>query len=118
MSDLRAMLLVASGVVLHFFVSLALVLDLVSAAYAFSQTAGAQIGSYDELYRLGPAPQACVAGLALCGLLDFVISLVLVAVPRTRKGAWIVPVAAITLSVAILVVAVNSFQPAVPYVGG
>jgi hypothetical protein len=118
MSNTRASLLVVVGVVLHFFLSVTLVFVLISAAYAFSRTAGAEIGSFDELYRLGPAPGAAMFGLAVCGAFEFLIALVLLLLPGTRTRAWIVPVAGMALSVAIVVLAIATFQPAVPYVGG
>lgn len=103
---------------MHFVVSVVLLFVLVSSAYDFSRHGGAEIGSSDELHRLGPSPQLAIAGLVLCGLADFVVSIIMLAVPDTRSRAWHVPVVGIVLSAVVVGIAVLAFQPAVPYVGG
>jgi hypothetical protein len=52
------------------------------------------------------------------GLLDILIAGLLLIVPRTLRWAWIAPAIGIALSVSIVVVAMLSFQPPPPDIGG
>ena len=118
MSDTRATVLVVGGVALHVVLSIVLLFVLVGSAYAFSRTTGAEISSYDELSRLGNGASLCVLGLMVSGVTEFIVAITLLVIPATRDRAWIAPLLGICASVACVLLAVMSFHPAVPYVGG
>lgn len=110
----------AGGVVLHFFVSVALLLILISAAYGFagSVPGGGEVSSIDQLHKLGASPSLGIFALAMFGLLDFVLTVFLLAVPRTRQWAFVAPVTAIVTSGLVALLAILAFQPPAPDIGG
>ena len=100
------------GVAGHVVVTIALLLRMVTEAYAFSDRypERVDVGSYDQLSLLGWSPSFGVMGLGFVGLADALFTSILLARPSTRTRAWIVPLVAIVVSTLIIYVAITSFQ--------
>jgi hypothetical protein len=113
-------LVAAGGVLLHLFVCVTLLLVLVGSAYSFvaSVPNGGSVGGVDQLYKLGQSPSLAGWALAVVGFLDFLFVVLLLLTPQTLRWAWMAPAAGIALSVLIVVVAILSFQPPPPDIGG
>jgi hypothetical protein len=107
-------------IVLHFFITMVLGYLLLVAAYLFADSIphGGSVDSYDQLYKLGRSPWFGFLGLALSGSIEFIASLALLGVARTRPYAWLVPLIGIGVSILVVVAAIVGFQPPPPDIGG
>ena len=108
-------------VALHAVLSVVLGGILLTTAYRFANTfpGGGQVGSPDELYKLGGGPWFGFLALLLVGVTDFVLTtILLLRTPSTRSKAWIVPVVGMTVSVLVVFVTPLAFNAPAPDIGG
>lgn len=105
-------------VVVHFFVCVGVVMAIIGAGYRFAEgiPGAGSVDSVDQMYKLGRGYWWAVFGLAVCGVLDFCITVP--AVVTRRRWAWIVPTVGIVVSILLYFVAVASFEVPPPDLGG
>jgi len=92
----------------------------VSAAYYFADGYPlASVTGRNDLWKLGTASRVfTAAGLLLVALIAFIATVVLVIGRRTRRFAWLAPLAAIVLVAAVTAIGIAMFEPPPPDVGG
>lgn len=83
-------------------------------------TVGYQVGGisgYDEMHRLGNGPVVALGAVLVPLLLGAPLTLLLL-FTRFRRKAWIVPLGGMAVSITVWLLAISSFAPPSPVIGG